>query len=281
MQNTAFSVLGVTINTNTMNEVVAFVTENIRNSQEGQAIFTPNPEILLNAEGDNDFRVVLNRATVNIPDGTGVLWAGELLQQPVTHVPVLREILTVFHTIFISLNTLLGLQDFTVFPERVTGVDLFENLLRKGQEEHWSFFLLGGGEGVAERARDAIVRQYNVKVVGAESGGMVSPEGVGEKDHEIRERIRETRPDVLLVSFGAPKQERWIDNNRDLPFKIALGAGATLDFWAGVQQRAPQAVQQLEWLWRFIHDPSRIGRIMRAIVVFPLRVVVSKFRMIE
>jgi N-acetylglucosaminyldiphosphoundecaprenol N-acetyl-beta-D-mannosaminyltransferase len=79
----------------------------------------------------------------------------------------------------------------------------------------------------------------------------------------ILARIAAVEPDLLVVAFGAPKQEIWLDRHREaLRCKVAIAAGATIDFLAGQQRRAPRWLQSihLEWLYRLCRDPKRLGR---------------------
>lgn len=90
--------------------------------------------------------------------------------------------------------------------------------------------------------------------------------------------MAEAEADIVLVAYGAPKQEIWIAENKDaLGAKLLVGVGGTFDMLSGRLKRAPGWVQSLnlEWLWRFLQQPSRIGRIWRAVVVFPLKVLMS------
>ena len=92
---------------------------------------------------------------------------------------------------------------------------------------------------------------------------------------EIINNINETKPDFLFVCLGAPKQERFMKNHREeLDVKLMAGLGGSLDVFAGHVSRAPVSWQKLglEWLYRLIKQPSRIGRMMR-LPVFLLRVI--------
>ena len=86
--------------------------------------------------------------------------------------------------------------------------------------------------------------------------------------------INKTNPDIVFVAYGAPKQDIWIANNKSkLKAKILVGVGGTFDMLAGVKKRAPKFFQKirLEWLWRAIIEPKRLGRIANAIIVFPVK----------
>ncbi len=202
-------------------------------------VVTPNSEMLVSAASDPDFRSLLNHAALRLPDGAGLLflarWTGQLL------------------------------------PERVTGTDTLREFCASLTEEH-PVFLLGARAGVAEKAAAAL-RQHNprLRVAGTYAG---SPRG--EDAPDIVARIRASQAHVLFVAYGAPAQERWIAKHLpELPsVRIAMGVGGAFDFLAGVQVRAPSLLRRLglEWLWRVLREPQRIGRIWRAVVVFPFLV---------
>jgi len=112
----------------------------------------------------------------------------------------------------------------------------------------------------------------------AGSGVWIGEDGVAispEEGRTLIESVRSSLPRVVLVAFGAPKQERWIDRySAEVPSaRIMMGVGGTLDMWAGRFPRAPHLMHQLglEWLWRLAQQPSRLPRILRATVVFPWR----------
>ena len=163
-------------------------------------------------------------------------------------------------------------------PTRVSGVELAEAVLQQAQNRSWNVAMIGGGEGIAERAVWEIRKSYpNLQLV-AEHGGVVSRDGVNdEAGEEMKFRLTSEAPDVLLVGFGHPKQERWIVNHlADFPsVKLAIGIGGTLDFWAGKMKRSPRGIQVLglEWLWRLIQEPKRWKRIWNAVIIFPIVVI--------
>ncbi|MCA9260327.1 MAG: WecB/TagA/CpsF family glycosyltransferase [Planctomycetales bacterium] len=159
-------------------------------------------------------------------------------------------------------------------PERVAGSDLVPNLMeRSAQRGGLRVFLLGGMPGVGEQAAETIARRWpHVEVVGVHS----PPFGF-EKDPAENQRIvdllEQTRPELLVVGLGAPKQEIWLAQHYgSLRSKVAVAAGATIDFLAGVQTRAPRWMQRmhLEWLYRAASDPKRLaGRYLRDALALP------------
>lgn len=200
---------------------------------------TPNNEMLVEASRNPDFKNLLNRSALNLPDSQGLLLAARLTGQ--------------------------------TLPERVTGVDTVIALCSELDASH-PVFLLGAGEGVAEKAAEALrSKNPKLKIVGTFSG---NPRP--EYSDEIINGINAAQPHLLLVAFGAPKQDFWIDEHvpKLSSVRVAMGVGGTFDFLAGIQKRAPAFMQKagFEWLWRFMQEPSRYKRIWNAVIVFPLLV---------
>ncbi len=152
----------------------------------------------------------------------------------------------------------------TPLPERVTGSSLLPGLFdASAPDQPRSVFLLGAAPGIGEKAAHEIHERWrHVRVVGTYS----PPLGFERDDAENRrilERLAETRPDILVVGLGAPKQELWTYRFRhEIQAKVALCLGGTIDFMAGVTKRAPMWVQKahLEWFHRAISNPRRLGR---------------------
>jgi N-acetylglucosaminyldiphosphoundecaprenol N-acetyl-beta-D-mannosaminyltransferase len=172
--------------------------------------------------------VMLGRASLSLPDGAGVLHAARRMGTP------LRE--------------------------RVAGIDFGEALLCRAEEQGLRVFLLGGREGVAERAAERLcARHPSLRVCGCCWGYFARD---GESDRALIGQIRATRPDVLLVCMGFPLQERWIEAHLHLldGVRVVAGLGGSLDVWSGDLRRAPRFVSRvgLEWAWRMAREPRRL-----------------------
>jgi N-acetylglucosaminyldiphosphoundecaprenol N-acetyl-beta-D-mannosaminyltransferase len=146
--------------------------------------------------------------------------------------------------------------------ERVAGSDLVPHLAPVARDRGLSIFALGGKPGVAQEAMRILAERFpGLRIAGCESPPLLP---LLEMDHSsLCRRIVEAKPDILLVAFGAPKQDKWIRMNRSrIGDPVALGVGASLDFIAGTQNRAPRWAQSIgmEWFWRLASQPTRLFR---------------------
>jgi N-acetylglucosaminyldiphosphoundecaprenol N-acetyl-beta-D-mannosaminyltransferase len=220
-------VLGVRVDDITYAEALAILLEAIA-ARSPHVVTTPNPEFVMLARRDPAFRAALNRAALNIPDGIGLLlaarFAGERLRQ------------------------------------HVQGTDLVLQLASEGARAGHRWFLLGGFGDVSSRAARMLESRFpGLRVVGAEPG---SP--IPEDDLRVRERIASAGlVDVLLVAYGAPKQELWLDRNlAALGIPVGIGVGGVFNYLSGDAPRAPRWVRRwhFEWLHRLISQPWRWRR---------------------
>ena len=162
-------------------------------------------------------------------------------------------------------------------PETVPGSDLVPDLFKYISDNGVSpltVYLLGAGPGVAERAAQHIESQYsNVKVVGCYSPAFGFEKDAAECE-AICQKIASSGAELLVIGLGAPKQELWVHQYAtQLPVKMALCVGATIDFLAGEKSRCPQWIRsiRLEWLHRMLSEPKRLAkRYANDAIVFPL-----------
>ncbi len=225
----------------TTEETLSLIDQFVRDKQPHQ-LCTVNPEFIMAAQNDLEFKRILNQSALNIPDGIGVVWAAKRLGHP------LRE--------------------------RVAGSDLVGAIADRAQKTGWRIFLLGAAEGVAQQAALELQRRYpRTYIVGAYAG---SPRV--EEEADIVARIRSAGVDILLVAYGAPRQDKWIARNLErIGVPVAMGIGGSLDFIVGRQKRAPRWMQRigLEWLYRLLREPWRWRRQL-ALPRFVWRVVREK-----
>lgn len=264
-------ILDVQFDVCTKDEALARVIDALKNrrNEAGKQIATPNPEMLLQAQENPEFKDALNKAWLNIPDGAGILWASTFQEIAKRDRGFLRHAKAL-----LSMASLAIYPRFCrkIFPERITGVDFMESVCAISREQKIPIFLLGAQVNIAEKVKEVLEKRYpGINIVGTFSG---SP---SENDFPaIQALIAETRPEVLFVAYGSPKQELWITRHlHELPsVKIAMGVGGAFDFLAGLRVRAPKWMQKLgiEWIYRLIQEPSRLKRILNATIKFPLKI---------
>ena len=198
---------------------------------------------ILAARRDRVFRSICNGASIALPDGLPVVWASRILGEPVCG--------------------------------RAAGPDLLLAAAALAALRGYTFYLLGGEYGTAERLAERLTQANpGLKVVGVYSPPFherLPPE----INDGIIERINVAKPDLLWVGLGSPKQDRWIAQNLErLEVRIAIGVGAAFDMYGGKTGRAPLWMQRsgLEWLFRFLREPRRLFRryFIDASLFFPL-----------
>ena len=171
--------------------------------------------------------------------------------------------------------------------ERVTGVDLIPELAKLSAERGYRIFMLGSEEKNSKQAADVLEQRYpGVQIVERYSPPVKPLEQMDDQD--ILQRIHLAKPDILLVAFGNPKQELWIDRNRErLNVPVMIGIGGSLDMIAGSLRRAPRMIQklQLEWMFRMFQEPRRLfpryARDFRALVEHLPAAIVATWRQPE
>ena len=257
-------IAGVPVHDCTYDEVLDRIDHLIKNERKVYVV-TPNPEMVLNANRDEEFMDVLKGADLATPDGIGILWAAKFLKgrkskgKAAHYLKLTGSLLSVFFN---------PRSVRTVLRERVTGTDLLKRVVDQSQKKEWRIFLLGASKGVANDVISRFKKVYpKAHFVGSYSG---SPEQ--SEEEQIQERINEVKPDILFVAYGSPQQEFWIYRNlfKLDSVKVAIGVGGAFDFYAGKVKRAPKFFQKagLEWFWRLTREPKRIARIWNATFVF-------------
>lgn len=233
-------------------------------------VVTPNPEFIVRAQKDCQFREILNRADLALPDGVGLRLAAKFLSLKAFNPTIVRIFTALVQGFAVGLAAVVRPSYLDVLPYQVTGTDLMIKLCDLAAQKGYTVFLLGGREGVATAAAQRLQRQFaNIKIVGTYSGDPRE-----DFDEQTRAAIV-SGVDLLFVAYGAPVQEKWIARNLPhLPVKVALGVGGALDFISGRKKRAPRILRQvgLEWLYRLLQEPWRRPRILMATVKFPLLV---------
>jgi len=236
-------------------------------------VVTPNPEFLVLAQRDAEFRAILNRADLAVPDGVGLRMAAKFLSLPACSLTVIKFFQLLFQGLVVGAAAIFRPSFLDVLPETVTGTDLMLRLCGRAAKRGYTVFLLGGRDGVAEEtAKRLRARFAKLNIIG-------TYEGDPSCNFQFSIFNFQSQIDLLFVAYGAPKQEKWIARNLSkIPVKVAMGVGGAFDFIAGKKKRAPRFLRRLglEWLWRLLQEPRRLPRIIRATVKFPLLIFLHK-----
>ena len=221
------NILGVGFDNFTMDQAV---DEGIRliHSDGAHYVVTPNPEIVEICRERAEVRAVVNRADLVLADGIGIIYGGKILGTP-----------------------LVG---------RVPGVEFAQRLMERMARGGETLFLLGAKPGYADQAAENLRKKYpGLRVVGTNDGYF-------QDDGPVVEKIRDSGAQVVFVCLGAPKQEFWMEKNGAATgANLLIGLGGCLDVFSGNVKRAPAAFQKLglEWFYRLVKDPRRIGRMAK------------------
>lgn len=239
------SILGIDIHNMTMSDALEWIAQRAAGNSPGQICFV-NADCANLAYRNRDYVGVLRETELVLADGIGMKLAGKLLG---------REI-----------------------RQNVNGTDMFPRLCESLSGTGAGIFLLGARPGVAEAVRNWVVEHYPSTVVSGHRDGYFP----AAEEPEVVRQIACSGASVLLVAFGAPRQDLWIRRHlADTGVKVAMGVGGLFDFYSGRIPRAPQWMREVgaEWLYRFYQEPRRMWRrYFVGNVVFLWRVVRSRNR---
>ena len=214
----------------TMQETLKVIEELIQKNKNAYVV-TPNVDHIVQLDTNKELQEVYENASLILTDGKPLMWIAKWYGTPI--------------------------------KEKISGSDLFPLLCKMSAEKGYKMFFLGAAEGVAAKAAENLSERYKgLQVVGTYSPPYGFEKNQIEMD-KIKEMVKKSAPDILIVGLGCPKQEKfmyYICQNFGVP--ISFGLGASLDFEAGNVKRAPKwmANHGLEWLFRITQDPKRMAK---------------------
>ena len=257
-------ILGIKVDNIDFRQAVKTI-DNFIIDKTSKQIVTINPEFIVRAQNDEEFKSILNQADLSVADGDGLLFVSKyFLGKPLT--------------------------------QRVTGVDLLFALCELAAQKKYPIFLLGGEHDSGKKAAKILEQKYpGLIIAGCYEGrpeiDNAQVENLRDKritDIKIKQtdpnlkivkKVRAAKPKILFVAYGAPKQDKFIHKyKKQLNVPVMIGVGGAYDFISGKSKRAPKFIQAiwLEWLWRLIMEPWRYKRIFTATIVFPILVIKDK-----
>ncbi len=244
------NILGYPVSTLRRNECIDTIISWVENGAKGKYFVCANPHSLEFAQIDSFFAEAIKNADLIVPDGIGIVIGSKILGG--------------------------------IIQNRVTGSDIFLGLSHAlNQKNGFSFYFLGSTEETLHKIRERMSQDFpNITVAGTYSAPFIDEFGE-EENLAMIEAVNRVKPDVLWVGMTAPKQEKWIYQNKNkLGVKLIGPIGAVFDFYTGNAKRSSRFFQELgfEWLPRFFREPRRLWR--RNLVSNPrflLRVIGQRF----
>ena len=237
-------ILKVNICTSHVKDIIYTVEQRLKNGNR-TVIFTPNPQMILRAQSSPTYQKALNSATINLPDGIGIVLASKLRKGKIKN--------------------------------RIGGIDFAQKLLYISEKQGYKVFLLGAKQSVAKKAKINLQKKHPELLICGTHHGYFKKNG--KENESVIKKINSTAPDIIFVCLGAPTQEEWIIKNKSsLPnVKLFIGLGGSLDVFAGNVKRAPKLMQALglEWLYRTLKEPKR-AKIFWDIPVFLFKILTEK-----
>ncbi len=222
------TLLNLRVDNLTLKELVKQVDKRIKGRIPSYIVFV-NCDVAVKSERDKELRHIINRADFAMVDGKPLIWIAKAHKNPL--------------------------------KEKVSGSDFVPILCREAAKRGWSIFLLGGEDGIPQTAADRLKSRYPALHI----AGTYSPPWGFERDEDelkrIREMVQNASPDILVVCFGCPKQEKFVYHHyKEYGAVVSVCAGATIDFLAGKVKRCPKWMSKasLEWFYRFLKEPRRL-----------------------
>lgn len=220
--------LNTFVNNLDMDETVHIIEDIIKKKKRAYTVAV-NVDVIMKIESDVKLKKIVDEADLVLVDGQPLVWIAKWHKVPV--------------------------------KEKVSGSDLVPRLCDMAEKKGYKIFIIGGADGIAERAKKNLeIKHPDINI----SGTYAPPPGFERDEKElekINKMITDVHPDLLIVCFGCPKQEKWIyENYRKYDAAISICAGATVDFLAGNVRRAPKWMSDhgFEWFYRFIKEPKRM-----------------------
>ena len=279
----------VAITSTNKKRVLAFFREKLAGTRQKAPFFvaTTNPEMVMLASNDPKYARILNSADISLPDGIGLVQAVRFWELSTPRNKLLKPVTVFLQGVTVGLATIFNRAWLTQDLAPIKGREMFLDLMKLANKKKWKVFFFGGVDGEAEEAAEKLRGSLKSVEIKALDGPKLDEEGraVGEEEKRIEKRaiatINAFHPDILFLAFTPPKQEKWFAaNKKNLKVGGVMGVGGTFRYVTGRSAPPPNWMGDmgLEWIWRLVTEPRRIGRILTAFPLFPLKVFISKLK---
>lgn len=220
--------LNTYVNNVSMDEAVNELNRLIEEKRKSYVVAV-NTDVIIKIESDTYLKKITDEADFTIVDGKPLVWISKWCGRPI--------------------------------KAKISGSDLVPKLCELAEEKGYSIFIIGGKEGIADKAKENIEKIHTeIKIVGTYAPPIGFEKNAKELNR-INRMISDAHPDIVIACFGCPKQEKWVyENYKKYNGAISICAGATVDFLAGNIKRAPKWISEcgLEWFYRFLKEPKRL-----------------------
>jgi len=220
------NILNCPIDKLTMPETLSIIDKSIQDKVALHHVVV-NAAKMVNMQKDKELYDSVVSSDIINPDGQAVVWASKILNQPL--------------------------------PQRVSGIDLMQNLVQLAYEKKYKVFFFGAKEEIVKSVVDRYISMYSSNIIAGYRNGYFS------KDDEvdIAQQIAQSGADILFVAISSPTKEVFLNKYKDIiniPF--VMGVGGSFDVVAGKVSRAPLWMQKygLEWFYRFLQEPRRMWK---------------------
>ena len=219
-------ILNVAVNSLSFKETLSLINSCIQENKTINQV-SINAGKLVTMQHDKTLYEAVNRGDLINADGQSIIWASKLFNNPI--------------------------------PERVTGTDLMQALIKKASKERWRMFFLGAREEVVKKVVKICSEKYGNHIVAGYRNGYFKDS----EESSIVDSIAKSKADILFVGITSPRKERFIDKYKNmLNVSFSMGVGGSFDIIAGQTKRAPLWMQKigLEWCYRLIQEPRRMWK---------------------
>ena len=226
------NIFGLNLKIANFNEVIEYIQKYDKSHKNGIHIVSLNPEIMVSISEQPIAKEAFRSANIGIVDGIGMY----------------------------ILMRLKGLSKI----QRLTGIELMENLLEESEKEGWKVLFIGGKANLSEKVLYCQQKKYpKIKAKAMEGVKNIRNSDNSHEEAEIWKVLNDFKPKIVFVSYGSPYQEMWIEKNRNhFQGMVVTGVGGAFDMFVGTLPRAPKLIRKIgmEWFWRLLLQPSRWKR---------------------
>ncbi|MBW6441635.1 WecB/TagA/CpsF family glycosyltransferase [Patescibacteria group bacterium] len=280
-----------------MGGVLDIIENKLLKDEKNHIVCTTNPEFIVDAQSDDEFKEIINQSSLSTPDGVGVLYAKKYLDRVEKYK---KNFFLPFRAFmcgaWLGISTFLTKKNIT--EERITGVDLTYKICEESSKKNYSIFFLGGRQkksvskqsqtsdmDMSTEAANRIRKLYpGVNIIGSTSKfnrGKIDDNKTVEYINKCMEEKGIDKIDFLFVAYNHIHQEKWIMRNKDkISAKVSIGCGGTFNYIVGNYTLTPSIYikNNLDWLYRLMTQPWRLKRILKAFPIFPMKVYISSLK---